>query len=345
MQVTVNASTQYDVVIKSGALDVCGEYIRKRFLPCKIALLTDDNVLALYSEKVKNSLTTRGFEVFVYSIKPGEESKNLTEYGNILSFLAEHAFTSSDVLLSLGGGVVSDLGGFVASTYHRGIAHIIVPTTLLSAIDASVGGKTAVNLPAGKNLVGTFYQPSLVICDVDTFTSLGKTELEEGYGELCKYSLLSGVMFEPDKIGNASDAENMVKTCVDFKAKTVRNDEFDKGERRILNLGHTAAHAAERASDFKLPHGIAVYYGLKLTLSACRKLGVMSERDYENCKKIMSAYDISTPFISDVKVIGRYIGADKKTKGDKITLALLRRAGEPFTAEFTLGEAVNLLCE
>lgn len=345
MQVTVSASTRYDVVIDSGVIGVCGEYFRRLFLPCKIAVITDDNVKSLYFDAVKSSLEKSGYKVVCYTIKAGEESKNLVVYGDILSFLAKHDFTGSDIITSLGGGVVGDLAGFVAATFHRGIKLVHIPTTLLAAIDSSVGGKTAINLPEGKNLVGAFWQPSLVLCDVKVFASLGKREWEEGLGELCKYSLLTGEKFDLKHLDNASTMPDIVYKCVGYKAKIVKKDVFDKKERHFLNLGHTLAHAAEKAGGYALPHGIAVFYGVKEIVSSCFRHGFMDEKNYRKCVDMISCYDIETPFGFTPSELKKYINSDKKISGNKITLVLLRGPGQPFLFQTSLPEAEKILCE
>ncbi len=345
MQVTVNASTRYDVVIEDGVTGVCGEYFRKLFLPCKIAVITDDNVQPLYFATVKISLEKCGFDVLRYTIKAGEASKNLAVYGDILSFLAKNDFTGSDIITSLGGGVVGDLAGFAAATFHRGVKLVHIPTTLLAAIDSSVGGKTAINLPEGKNLAGAFWQPSLVLCDVKVFASLGKREWEEGLGELCKYSLLTGEKFDLKHLGDASTMSDIVYKCVEYKAKIVEKDVFDKGERHFLNLGHTLAHAAEKASGYALPHGIAVFYGVKAIISSCFKYGFMDEKNYRECLDLISGYEIKTPFGFTPAQLKSYICSDKKISGDKITLVLMKGPGQPFLFKASLSEAEKFLCE
>lgn len=345
MLVTVNASSRYDVVIESGVINVCGEYIRRLFSPCKIAVITDENVEKLYFRAVKNSLENSGFQVFSRVLKPGEQSKDISVYAETASFLAANNFGGGDLVMSLGGGVVGDLAGFVAATYHRGIKYVQLPTTLLSAIDASVGGKTAINLPEGKNLLGAFHQPSLVLCDPSVFRSLGSLEWQEGLGELCKYSLLTGKKFKALRAEKSETLEKTVCDCVYYKACVVGEDEFDVGKRRVLNLGHTVAHAVEKASGFAVPHGIAVFYGLKKTVSACYKHGFMSEKDYFSCLEIFSDYAVETDFPIDNDAVKKYFLADKKANGKTIVLALLSAPGKPFLREFTLEEAERFLCD
>lgn len=331
-------------IVEKGALSDCGKIFRSFFPVCRAAVITDDNVEKLYFKAVSESLSRCGYEVFGYTVKSGEQSKNWAEAGRILSFLAENGFTGSDIAVTLGGGVVGDLGAFAASVYHRGIRVVSVPTTVLAAIDSSVGGKTAVNLPEGKNLAGTFLQPSLVMCDPFVFASLGKTELDEGLGELCKYSLLSGEIFDVADLNNADIMSGIVLKCIEYKSVIVKKDVYDKGLRRVLNLGHTYAHAVEAASGFTVPHGIAVFAGLKKITKTCRVNGIMSDGEYNRCKSIMEKYPVDVPGFIEGLPVRKYISFDKKCEGGDITLALLSGFGKPFLKKMTVGEAEELLC-
>ena len=331
-------------IVQQGALCDCGNILRGAFNAGKIAVITDENVFALYGGIVQKSLSSAGFAVYCYAVAAGERSKNLDEYCSIMTFLAKNEFTGSDTVMTLGGGVCGDLGGFVAATYQRGIRLVSVPTTLLAAIDSSVGGKAAVNLPQGKNLVGAFKQPEVVLCDVDCFSSLTKNEYDEGLGELCKYSLLTGKEFDVKNINKEDTISDIVLKCINYKAKIVKKDPYDKGLRRILNLGHTVAHAIESDQRYAVPHGIAVFYGIKRIVEVCFKNGIMPEKEYMRCKKIISSYPVSTGNIDIDVAIKKYLVSDKKRSGDNITMVLLRAAGKPFLRSFKLKEAEELLC-
>ena len=235
-KIRVKASSEYDVIIGHDLIKRAGDLIEGVIKPCKIAVITDDVVSALYFETLKNSLTQKGFVVIKYAFAHGEESKNLQTYGEILNFLAENQLTRTDAVVALGGGVVGDISGFVASTYLRGIKYIQIPTTLLAQIDSSVGGKTAIDLSCGKNLVGAFCQPQLVICDVNALSTLPKDIFICGMGETAKYALLDKKIF--DLLSGEYDILDLVYLCVDYKRKVVEKDEFECGERKLLNLGH-----------------------------------------------------------------------------------------------------------
>ena len=279
-KITVKASGVYDVVIANNLIDSVGELILSTVGNAKIAVITDDVVDVLYADRVINSLTTSGFEVVKYVFPHGEESKNLSNYGDILEFLSLNHFTRSDVMVALGGGVVGDITGFSAATYMRGIKYIQIPTTLLAQIDSSVGGKTAVDLPSGKNLVGAFKQPSLVICDVDVLADLPKSVLLAGYGEMLKYAILDKKVYD-ELMGHGALA-NLVSLCVEYKRNIVELDEKESNERRLLNLGHTSGHAIEKLSNFTVSHGIGVAYGLKIMAGYSLKKGYIDKATFDS---------------------------------------------------------------
>lgn len=331
-------------IVEKGILSRCGDIFRGFSSNSKVAVVTDETVRELYFDVVKSSLEACGFVVCDYTITPGENSKNWNEAGKIASFLARNGLTGGDTVVTLGGGVAGDLGAFVSSIYHRGIRLCAMPTTILAAIDSSVGGKTAVNFPEGKNLAGTFWQPALVLCDVSVFGTLGETELAEGMGELCKYSLLTGEKFDVKSLKNTEKLTEMIKKCIAFKSEIVKKDVFDKNERRILNLGHTYAHAVESAGGYVVPHGIAVFYGVKKTVEVCFNNGFMSKAEYLRCREVISDYPEPVVALPGNDEIKKYILADKKRNGEEITLALLNGFGKPFLKTVSVPEAVELLC-
>ena len=243
--------------------------------PCRIAIISDSNVYPLYGKTVNTQLTNSGFDVVNFIFSAGESSKNSTTYLEILNFLSENKITRSDAILALGGGVTGDMAGFAAATYLRGIRYIQVPTTLLAMVDSSVGGKTAIDLPAGKNLVGAFYQPQVVICDLNTLDTLPESVFCDGCAEVIKY----GVLYDPelfdhlDAKGLAFDRETVVSRCVELKRDVIAEDEFDTGARQKLNLGHTIGHGIEAQSNFTITHGQAVAIGMAIVAKAgCCKI-------------------------------------------------------------------------
>ncbi len=328
-KITVNASTSYDVLIGRNLLEKTGEIVSSVIKRCKLAVVTDDIVDALYSSTVISSLEGVGFSVVKFVFKNGEESKNLSTYGEILNFLAENQLTRTDAVVALGGGVVGDMAGFVASTYLRGISYVQIPTTLLAQIDSSVGGKTAIDLPSGKNLVGAFCQPKVVICDVGVLDNLPYDTYLGGMGEMAKYAILDKRIFE--QVNNdISDIERLVYLCVDYKRAVVEEDEFESGKRKLLNLGHTPAHGIERLSEFKIPHGRAVAMGLEIILSASLKHGYIDQNAYallsSAVQKCARAREKSLSF--NLEDIANASLTDKKRKGDKITLVMVYGVGD-----------------
>ena len=278
--VHVNASKEYDVLIEKGLLKRAGEIFKQRFAPCKVAVITDDVVDSLYAERLINSLNSADFCAIKFVLKNGEESKNFQTYFEIVSFLAKNQLSRTDMVVALGGGVVGDITGFSASTYLRGIKYVQIPTTLLSQIDSSVGGKTAIDLKEGKNLVGAFCQPELVLCDIDTLSTLSKKIYIDGLGEGVKYALLDKKVFDIIKNGEF-DLSEFVYLCVDYKRRIVEQDEFENGNRKLLNLGHTIAHGIEKLSNYTLSHGNAVAMGLWHVLNASKKHGFISQSEYD----------------------------------------------------------------
>ena len=242
--VSVHASRSYEIRIGRGLLQGAGEQIRAVTDAKKVMLVSDDAVWPLYGGAVRRSLETAGLTVCSFVFPHGESSKCACTYLELLDALCAQQLTRKDAIAALGGGVAGDLAGFAASTYLRGIGFIQIPTTLLAMVDSSVGGKTAIDLPAGKNLAGTFYQPWLVLCDPDCLTTLPEEIFRDGCAEVIKYAVLGNAPFFDDlRAGSAhAQLEHIIETCVTMKRDIVAQDEFDRGQRQLLNLGHTFGH-------------------------------------------------------------------------------------------------------
>ncbi len=319
--VTVNASRVYDIIIDNGILDQAGTLSAKVIKPCKAAILTDSNVAPLYAERLEKSLQKAGFETLLYVIPAGEASKSAEQYLGFLTFLAEHQLTRSDCLFALGGGVVGDLCGFTAATYLRGVEFIQIPTTLLAMVDSSVGGKTAIDLPAGKNLVGAFYQPSLVLCDYDTLNTLPKEIFADGMAEVIKYGIINDrPLFEKLKAPIDDQIEDIIANCVADKRDVVDADEKDTGVRQLLNLGHTAAHSIEKLSRFEISHGSAVAMGTALILRAATVIGYCPEADTKEAIAMLQSYGLPTESPYNAKELAEIALSDKKRQGGSISL-------------------------
>ena len=322
--VHIDASRSYDVRIGRGLLDVCGRQIAERVRCASAAVVADDTVYALYGERVCASLEAAGVRTVCYVFPHGEKSKNLLEYAKILNFLAENRVTRADALIALGGGVTGDLGGFAAATYLRGIPFVQLPTTLLAAVDSSVGGKTAVDLPAGKNLAGAFYQPELVLCDLDTLDSLPREIFLDGCAEVIKYAVLgSRELFALlADIPSGKGLEEVTARCVEMKRDFVQSDELDRGARQMLNLGHTFGHAVEASSRFTLSHGKSVAIGMAMILRAACSRGLCSAETRDAVIALLQRYGLPTecPYPADM-LLGA-LSADKKIFGTRLNLVV-----------------------
>ena len=319
--VRVDASASYDVIIGKGLLENVGEISAKYIAHCRCVLVTDDIVNSLYAKNVEASLTASGFEVKKFVILHGENSKSLENYAALISFCAENALCRSDCLFALGGGVVGDLTGFVAATYLRGVRFVSLPTTLLAAVDSSVGGKTAINIPQGKNLVGAFLQPSLVICDYKTLDTLPSYAFSDGYAEIIKYGIINDREFFDTLKGNINaDLGQIVARCVRNKRDIVMLDERDNAQRQLLNLGHTVGHAIEKCSSFSISHGHAVAIGIAIVARAGVKIGVCSKDECDEIISLLNAYGLPVDCAFSAKQLFECAISDKKRSKDTFTL-------------------------
>lgn len=322
--ITVNASKSYDVVIGSGLYNQLGSYAVRLGLTDKAVIISDSNVWPLYKDQVTKSLAQQGICVHSFVIPAGEESKNGNTYLEILNFLAENNISRADVLIALGGGVVGDLTGFIAATYLRGISYIQLPTSLLAMVDSSVGGKTAIDLPAGKNLAGAFYQPRLVLCDIDALQTLPADIFRDGCAEVIKY----GILYDPELFDHLSengtnfDREYVISRCVTLKRNVVAEDEFDRGSRQKLNLGHTIGHGIESASNFSVSHGQAVAIGTAIITKSAEKLHICSHDISEKIQSILNLFDLPLCTAFDAETLYQCTLRDKKRSGDYINLII-----------------------
>lgn len=288
---------EYETLVGSRLLERVGALLAQKVRGPACVVLSDDNVAALFSQPVLHSLTSAGFRPTLITVPAGEQSKSLGQAEAICDRMSEAGLDRSSFLLALGGGMVGDLGGFVAAIYHRGIACVQVPTTLLAQVDSSIGGKTAVNIAAGKNLIGAWHQPSLVISDTDTLATLPPRERKQGFAEIIKHAVIRDAeMFEILQHFDQRELPALVRRNVSIKAAIVTADEREtKGERALLNFGHTVGHAIERAGGYRdLLHGEAVSLGI---VAACgisvRKAG-LAETQWERIISTLQAFDLPT---------------------------------------------------
>lgn len=327
--IKIPASTSYIVHIEQGCLSQLGQHLSSLLSPCTAAVISDDNVFPRYGKTVCASLQAAGFQVLTYVLPAGEQSKNLTNYGKVLEFLAHHHLRRSDILIALGGGVVGDLTGFAAATYLRGVPYVQVPTTLLAAVDSSVGGKTAVDLEVGKNLVGAFWQPALVWCDPDTLTTLPDTVFRDGCAEVIKYGLLGDQDFFC-RLANtpiSEHLEDVIAQCVAMKRDIVAEDERDRGVRQLLNLGHTFGHAVEECSGYTLSHGHCVAIGMAIITRAAAQLGYCTAADAAAVEQLLQSYALPTESPYALSQLERAALSDKKIFGDAIHLVVPESVG------------------
>ncbi len=334
--IKIEASKDYEVKVGKGLLGNVGSILKDTGVKGKIAVVTDSNVAPLYLDTLKSSLEESGYNIISYVFPAGEESKNLETLSLILEFFAENGMTRKDTAIALGGGVVGDMTGFAAGVYMRGISYIQIPTTLLSCVDSSVGGKTAVDLKAGKNLAGVFIQPKMVIADTDTLKTLEKGIYSDGMAEVIKTAILGDVeLFESLEKGD-SDDEYIISRCVQYKGKIVSEDEFETGVRKLLNLGHTPAHAIEKLSRYKTPHGHAVGTGLAIVARACAKDGLLKKSCADRIISLLDRY--SLPLYSEFSAteLAKESIFDKKRSGSSISFIKIRDIGNCFTEEVSL---------
>lgn len=328
--IRVTASKEYEVLIGNGLIKNISNYIKGFPNVSKVAIISDSNVWPIYGKSTECSLNATGLPSCHYVINAGEASKNGQTFLAVLNFLAQNELTRTDMIIALGGGVVGDLAGFVAATYLRGIPFIQIPTSLLAMVDSSVGGKTAIDLPAGKNLAGAFYQPSLVICDISTLQTLPKEEFINGCAEVIKY----GVLFDPDLFahleekGLSFDREYVISRCVELKADVVNADEFDKGLRQKLNLGHTIGHGIEHNSNFTIPHGNAVAIGMAMISRSAVKEDLCTNTDCQRIISLLRAFNLPINTEQTVDDLFNATLSDKKRARNQINLIVPVKIGD-----------------
>lgn len=328
-KVKVNTSKEYTVHIGSGILQTVGEKIKEIKRLCRVVIISDDIVFPLYGEKVKKSLVDSGFSVCEYVFSHGEDAKSLENFGKIMDFCVENNITRTDLFVALGGGVTGDLTGFVASCYLRGVDFVQIPTTLLAMVDSSVGGKTAINLQAGKNLCGSFYQPLAVFADCDTLKTLPEETFVDGCAEIIKYGMILDGEFLTFLNDNSikENIEYVIKRCVELKGDLVNRDEFDKGTRKLLNFGHTIGHAIEKCSNFEVSHGNAVAMGMVIATKGAYEIG-MSDEDYsDTLVSILQKNNLPTSCDYSADELYKASLSDKKRSLDTMALIVPEEYG------------------
>lgn len=328
-KVTIHASRSYDILIGRGLLPTLGQEAKKFPKVKTVCIVSETNVFPLHGPAAEKSLQEAGFQVVSFVFPAGEQSKCGEVYLELLNFLARQQLTRSDLLVALGGGVVGDLTGFAAATFLRGVKFIQVPTTLLAAVDSSVGGKTAIDLPAGKNLAGAFYQPSLVLCDTDTLDTLPRSVFLDGCAEVIKYGIIYDRAFFDylRAAGPEFDREAVIRRCVELKRDVVMKDEFDTGERMKLNLGHTLGHGVEARSHFSLSHGKSVSIGIAMVSRAAAREGLLRQEDAQIIQDTLESYGLPISTEYPTRELVSYMLSDKKRSGGTIPLIIPTEIG------------------
>lgn len=332
-KLTVHASADYGILIDRGLFDKAGKIIKEVSGAEKACIITDSNVSKIYLKSLVESLEGSGFSTCSFMFNAGESSKTLQTVEGIYKFLSKNNITRTDLIVSLGGGVVGDISGFAAATYLRGVDFIQIPTTLLAQIDASVGGKTGVNLSEGKNLVGAFWQPKLVIIDPDMLITLPQEIFIDGMSEAIKYGCIKSenLFNKISKYNNFDDIEDIIYECVNIKCHSVENDERDLGKRMLLNFGHTIGHALEKIEGYGgISHGRAVAIGMAMIAELGEKKGLTEPGSSQRIINILKRFGL--PFRTDApkSEIINAIRSDKKNLGNSINLILIRRIGEGY---------------
>lgn len=328
--------TSYNIYIQRNIVNTIGEYLRKNYKNKKIAIITDKNLENLYGEALIRSIEEKGFNTKTISVNPGEESKSIDTLKEVYDELAKFKLGREDLIITFGGGVVGDLGGFAASTYLRGVPYIQVPTSLLAQVDSSIGGKVAVDLPFGKNLVGNFYHPKAVFIDPELLKTLEKKFFRDGMSEIIKYGLISNesIIHELLNVKNKEELfnniDNLIFKCCSIKKSVVELDEKDFGERMLLNFGHTLGHAVEKYFNYKkYTHGEAVAIGMAEITRRSEKLNITEKGTSKCIEELLKKYELpyETPEM-DREVLFNTIVLDKKSSGDSINLIVLNKIGE-----------------
>ncbi len=340
-EIIVNTpSSEYTIYIGSGLLESVPRRLGRMFPKSRFAIITDDTVNGLYGAALTAAFAQQNLDCEVFAVPPGEASKSIATFGQLLDLLAQHKYNRADVIIALGGGIVGDLAGFVAASYLRGVKYVQIPTTLLAQIDSSVGGKTGINLPEGKNLAGAFYQPAAVYIDPAFLTTLPEVVFADGMAELIKYALIRDEnMFSflengPAITAQSRQLESLIERCVSIKRDVVVADEKDMGERMLLNFGHTIGHAIERICArgcVPMTHGKAVAMGMVAIAALGEHKGQTkpgtSSRIESVLKKAGLPYSI-TGF--DKKEILNGILIDKKNIADTLNLVVISEPGKSF---------------
>ena len=341
----------YPIFIEKGCLAKVGADLKKRQVGNRYCVIADDRVAELYGKALMESLSVAGLTAEILTFPHGESHKNLETVASLASGLARLGFDRKDAVIAFGGGVSGDIAGFLASSYMRGIPFVQIPTTLLAQVDSSVGGKTGVDIPEGKNLVGAFYQPKAVYIDINVLHTLPAEELLGGLSEVIKYGVIRDSDFFTSLRENrhqiiALDDECITKviyTCCKIKAEVVSEDEREGGVRRILNYGHTIGHAVEGASDYTIIHGLAVSIGMVAAARLAVLNNLLDKDTSDEISSILQEYNmpIEVPVELDRTTIKKYLLTDKKTVGGVVFFVLPNSIGDTVVTDKVTTEQID----
>lgn len=347
----------YDVLVGDGLLDAAGRLIAPLQKRGRTAVVSDETVWRLHGQRLTAALAAAGIQALPVIVPPGEQSKSFAGLADVSDRLLALELDRGDIVTAFGGGVVGDLAGFAAAIYKRGIDFVQIPTTLLAQVDSSVGGKTAIDTPRGKNLVGAFHQPKLVLADLGVLSTLAEREMRAGYAEVIKYGLLGDLAFFEWLEANAAAVlarepaalAHAVARSIEMKAEIVAEDEREQGRRALLNLGHTFGHALESETGYgdALLHGEAVGAGMALAFRFSAAQGLITGQDAQRATRAIAASGLPTtlaevpghPF--DAARLVAHMGQDKKAEGGRLTFILARALGDAFVAKDVDARAVR----
>jgi 3-dehydroquinate synthase len=338
------------IIIEKGILKEAAEFCRTKStdrMPSKICIVTDSNVAKLYLEYLEEKLASLSIPLFRHIIPAGEEYKTLETVSGIYDTLSDYQFGRDDMIIALGGGVTGDIAGFAAATYLRGMRHLIqIPTTLLAQVDSSVGGKTGVDLPRGKNLVGAFRQPDMVLIDPEILDTLPEDIFKSGMAEVIKY----GCIWDPtilDLVSKDDYKNNMIELierCVSIKIKVVEEDETETGLRRILNFGHTVGHGAEKIGNYRsLSHGEAVAVGMAAAVKMGDSIGITKDGCYERLISVLQRFSLPTGLTYPVEAVFEAMLSDKKKQGDGIYFIFIEDFGKTLVKKIPVTELKEMM--
>ena len=340
MEILVKENS-YKIDIDYKSDDKLKDFLRGRS-ESKFLIITDENVFSLYEDRIKSIM--KGLEYFIFKITPGEESKSIENFVEINKFLVENNFNRGDAIIAFGGGVVGDLGGYVAASYLRGIDLLAVPTTLLSMIDSSVGGKNGINFMNLKNQVGSFYFPIYVHIDYSFLETLDERNINNGLAEIFKYSVLKDrELFDYLKTADDLDYEMIIYKSLNIKLDFVRDDERDKGKRQKLNLGHTIGHGIESLSNYQLNHGESIGIGTIYMAMAAYKLGLAEDDFYKDLIEAFENHNLPISYDFDTDEILEVLKHDKKIKNNRINVIIPTKIGEVMSKKIDFDELREII--